>query len=171
MSDYRAKLEAGMRKLAAAQRRDYENRRRGEQTYVSDLNVNDLAVVIAELLREQKADLLGHMNRLFQLSMSKSAAGDRDEDPPGIGGALDAEGLLAMTPREQHAFAQGAMVGAMLAYAQAQQELVELDQRLRRVEHTFQPLARRYRVLQRLVGGLVPVGFRDGERVFAARPR
>jgi hypothetical protein len=80
VADYKAKLEQGMRRLAAAQRRDYENRRRGESTYVSDLNVNDLAQVIAELLREQKADLLGHMNRLFQLSMSKSTAGDRAED-------------------------------------------------------------------------------------------
>jgi hypothetical protein len=56
-----------MRKLAAAQRRDYENRRRGESTFVSDLNVNDLAQVIAGLLREQKSDIVGHVGRLMKL--------------------------------------------------------------------------------------------------------
>jgi hypothetical protein len=67
VADYKAKLEAGMRKLAAAQRRDYEARRRGEDTYVSDLNVNDLAAVIAELLREQKSDIVQHVHRLMKL--------------------------------------------------------------------------------------------------------
>jgi hypothetical protein len=75
-----------------------------------------------------------------------------------------------MTP-EQHAFAQGVMLGAMLACAQAQQELAAFEQRLRHVEHTFRPLARRCQLLQRIVGGLVAVGFRDGERIYAARLR
>jgi hypothetical protein len=76
-----------------------------------------------------------------------------------------------MTPSEQHAFAQGVVVGAALAYAQAQQELAAFEQRLRHVEQTFRPLVHRLRLLSRIVGGLVPIGWRDGERIFAARSR
>jgi hypothetical protein len=76
-----------------------------------------------------------------------------------------------MTPREQHAFAQGIVLGAALACAHARGELGEFDRRLKRVEHTFRPMARRYWLLERIVGSLVFVGWRDGERVFAARLR
>jgi hypothetical protein len=67
-----------MQRLHRAEMRDLDARRLADSTYAGDININNLAETISALLAEQKAELVGHMTRLFQLSLSKADAVDHD---------------------------------------------------------------------------------------------
>lgn len=63
-----------------------------------------------------------------------------------------------MTPRDEYLFVHGLVVGAALAVCEGRREIDQLDERLRRVERAQEP--------PRIVGRLVPVGWRRGQRVY-----
>jgi hypothetical protein len=69
--------------LQAAERRSLENKYLAERTPVSALSVSDLASTISDLLQEQRADLIGHMNRLYKLANIKAAASASEENERG----------------------------------------------------------------------------------------
>jgi hypothetical protein len=77
-AEMKSRLQAGMQRLHAAEQRSLDARRLGDSTYAGNISVNDLAETISQLLAEQKAELVGHMTRLFQLSLSKANAVDHD---------------------------------------------------------------------------------------------
>ena len=64
-----------------------------------------------------------------------------------------------MMGREQHAFQCGLLLGAALMAHQQREELAEIDERLRRVEHLRPPPPR---ALPRLVFA----GWRHGQRLY-----
>jgi len=67
-----------------------------------------------------------------------------------------------MTPREEYAFGQGLALGLALCLHHQQEQVASLDQRLQRVERGEGELRSALRVLR----GLVPMGWRDGHRVY-----
>jgi hypothetical protein len=64
-----------------------------------------------------------------------------------------------MTLHDEQVFMQGMVLGAALAFWQAKQAFAELDHRLQRLERELAPRPR-------IVGRLVPVGWRCGRRMF-----
>jgi hypothetical protein len=67
-----------------------------------------------------------------------------------------------MTPREEYAFAQGLALGIALCMHHQQEQMASLAQRVQRVERGEGELRSVLRVLRYLV----PMGWRDGHRIY-----